>query len=570
MVPARGIENSARKGPAAPRITSMTATTKPKKPSAKKASKVEITPTLLSRHIDGWRAPAIPQLTRPDMDKATKKRANDAKVLLMCVLEHNPRFQVTKQRIHDETGLSQARITKAMQFLDELNMAAYASVRKDARMYGWCILVDLNGAVERGKCVLHYSQERDERYDYGKAKKIMRRKKAGLDFASSKTQKAQKAQKQGGSDASPLHPYIDEPVGYADSKPPSPLSGGDFSKLPKASGKKKKPATRSDPDEYEIPPTPNNAPAEALANHLLESNINVRLKGAIDAIDTRRMSDQEVQAWWKINIPGRLLDDCLPPGQSYTPKLMRVHMRRLKRTPRYLDCLAWHWATTRRSTRRMTPEVLTTDIQRLYCLSDRHDEQEGTMDQFALTHAYRYTLTVNGKTWNEHNPTSLSGVPFITDLSPLPSDDEMLQELGDIDTILLHAELALQAKQLTNPALDRLFRLRAWAVGRMGSHDARAVEARCRKFSLTPGTNPMLAHWCVTTEVGRRCFRSFIRFRPVTGGYTSDAVVRWVFGFTTDEWDLGISDHAARCHLLQDAYENLQWQQKSVRDYAVW
>ena len=192
--------------------------TTPKRKS--KAKTPASSPHLLPRCIAGLRAPTIPLLGQhPNF---TQKVVNDARIVLMAILENKSTWQVTKQQVRDDTGFSAERTTKALQYLRIQQIVADVVVRKSGKLHGWCFRVDLDGKVEQGGWVIHHSQSEDVYNDYGAARKSMRRAAAGLEakkLKASKRRKPQSPLKQGGTEADPLHSYNDIPVGEDEKRP---------------------------------------------------------------------------------------------------------------------------------------------------------------------------------------------------------------------------------------------------------------------------------------------------------------------------------------------------------------
>jgi hypothetical protein len=201
----------------------MSQTTSPKKPKTPPSS-----PHLLPRSVQGRRAPSIPALpANPDF---LPKVINDAKIVLMTILENKSDWQVSKHQVWKESHLSKTRVTKALNYLRFERFVADVVVRKSGRLHGWCFRVDLNGNVEQGGWVIHYSQDKDEFYDYGARRKEMKREKAGLSTPKrSKKRKAQSHSVSGGSERAPLHPHIEEPVCDEKKEPLTPAEQGDVS-----------------------------------------------------------------------------------------------------------------------------------------------------------------------------------------------------------------------------------------------------------------------------------------------------------------------------------------------------
>jgi len=197
--------------------------TSPKRKSKSKTGPAS--PHLLPRCIAGLRAPTIPLLGQhPNF---TQKTVNDAKVVLMAILDNKSTWQVTKQQVRDDTGFSDKRTTKALQYLRIQQIVADVVVRKSGKLHGWCLRVDLDGKVEKGGWVIHHSQSEDVYNDYGAARKSMRRAAAGLESKKPKASKRRKPQsplKQGGTEtASPSTSYNDIPVGEEEKKKKRPL-----------------------------------------------------------------------------------------------------------------------------------------------------------------------------------------------------------------------------------------------------------------------------------------------------------------------------------------------------------
>lgn len=508
---------------------------------------------LLARTCQKARA-TIPTMNLALLSGEDKKACHHAMVVLMVATNHAQGYQLTRQQLMAESGLSYRKLAAGLRFLKNRGLARFIPVRQNSRLSGWCYQVDLNGGLKPkdGTWALHYSQAEDVDREYRTARRrAVRRKAAGLPV----THPVRNAGKPKAAFSAPAVRTVKKRNALRASPLASPI-------MAKPSGKKKTPLSPCQgPVIFSFPNTPPGPEPENLTG---EQNMRTRVFGAVEQINTRRMSDAEVESWWTKAVPAKMLDMSLPPGQRFAIYEKRLHMRRMVRCAGYLDKIAWHWAVTRQPCNRLNVIALTKELGRLY---DPGADATGTseVDKAALVHAYRRVAACNGATWAERSPRSSTEIIEHEYTFNTPDAQGMLEEVMKADSILQDAKYVLDRGVISNDeAVRRYVYLRAWVSCILGAHAARVFDHHCVRLGLDPTTNDRFKQWFVNTSTGRRTWKTVCWSWAMDPGQQ-----RYVTGHTRNEWHQAVSDHAAASTLLAGAYDNMKWHQKTVRDYAI-
>jgi hypothetical protein len=184
---------------------------------------------LLAKQTKGRKViiPTLPKHANPAV-------TSDAYNVVRVMSEHASHFQMHKDLIRRETGLSSVRLHRAIKHLTEQNYVANVRVRKHGRLAGICYVYSPDGEVDKitPTSVLHYSVDVDSQdtYDRSGKRRRMRRELAlgsELKFKDTDThhtsEVAAVVPQPPTSEASPLHPYNEEPQEKEKENPPNPL-----------------------------------------------------------------------------------------------------------------------------------------------------------------------------------------------------------------------------------------------------------------------------------------------------------------------------------------------------------
>lgn len=395
------------------------------------------TPTLVPRDVRTRKAHALPEL--PPHPQFTKAHVNDARTVLVSILEHGRHFQIDKARVKTETDLSHRRLTKALQYLRTLGFLSDVVVRKNGRLYGSVFRINLDGQVEKGGWVLHYSQCRDERNDFGARKRQMRRSKAGLGSSSKSTHQCETAPL-GPEGFSPCTPYNDEPPTEREKRPLSPFQGeSDFS-LPgevvglEFEGSVEAPEAPDTDEELEqqelehpdvevsefetMSPESLDKIRTETAKHKQSAPTHLLLGAAgclaaisgihpgvdllkitnnpaspmyrrlgVDAVEALRtgprLNGRQALLWMQTSLPGLMLRQCMLPGDSMTEWAARAFVRKLRRNTLTVDHFARYWVGVRgRHLRPQSIEQLVRNLQETCRVPD--GEESNRQECFTL------------------------------------------------------------------------------------------------------------------------------------------------------------------------------------------
>jgi hypothetical protein len=572
----------------------------PKKPSKPKTP--PSSPHLLPRCIAGLRAPTIPELSQhPDF---TKKNVSDAKVILMAILRHASYWQVTKKLVRADTGFSDKRTTKALNYLRIQQMLANVVIRKDSKFHGWCFRVDLDGKVQKGGWVLHYSQETDVKRDFN-ARKQMRREKGGIDKPKPKKRRTRKTKaqkndhsqyppKQGGTDAAPLHSYNVIPVEASEKETLLfPLPRENFQSLPgdpqdsrdrqELQGGSESPTTpevvtpvsqeRQEEIKTAYPvsedvlehiedlglpqPDPAIAPTFYLqAQTSLEADRSSsdpahhhRGRLAIEKLQQGvRPRKEAALAWFKANLPGWLLEDCLRPGEAITVMVAHKLVRKLHGGSLTLDHFARYWAAVQTERCKRLPLVHVVNLlSSAFAIKNEQDAEHAT-SAAARTHDKfgRVLYRAEDVSANLVRAIPDMRVPHKADTSAW-APDALYEDLQ-----------GWRSDQLTEGYADRfLWAARIYALaGYMGDHHA-CVVPLLRDVSAANITKQDVCRWFVESPRGRPTFVRVAREFGACGLDTFD-----VFGIDWQEcyakaWRLWVCLATVRESQLRIPYANM-------------
>lgn len=585
-----------------------------KKPKAsKKPSKPKTppcSPHLLPRCIAGLRAPTIPEL-EPHQD-FTSKNINDAKVILMAILRHASYWQVTKKLVRADTGLSDKRTTKALNYLRTKQMLANVAVRKDSKLHGWCFRVDLDGKVKKGGWVLHYSQETDVKRDFG-ARKQMRREKAGIDKPkpkkgrtrrprAQKNDLSQNPPKQGGSEAAPLHSYNVIPVEAEKKETPFiPASGENFQSLPgerqdsqdsqdsqeevqtidPVATEPQDNPDRQDPqgevqttdpvredvleiiEDYGYPRLdPVKAPAfytrlgmRLDEGHTATPSVEFFSKAAIQQLQQGpRPRGKAALRWFRQNLPGQLLEDCLQARETLTVTVAHKLVRKLHQGTLSIDHFARYWAAVK--TQRCKRQPLTMVVEFLQSTFSVKDERDA-----------EWVTSAAARVHDEFGPALYREKRF----SSMPG--EYIPGLGR-DTVTRHwapAELCTylhtyRPARLSDDDPERLLwatRIRVMIA--VFGRDNTAIAPLARDLVFSGITDQDIQRWLIENHWGRQAFFGIHTELQEKHKFLDTAEV---FGLDYFEYESRVWLLWLRMQTVRVSQENLMYPDMNIHDFC--
>lgn len=508
--------------------------------------------------------------------------------------------------IKEDTGLSRRRLQSALRYLEATGIKRTATVMGDGGFKGRCYVLDLDGKAPEHHVVVdfHQAENRKRLTSKHRADTRWKHNPSAESWAPTEEPKPsllddpQYLPKVVCTEAVPQYPYNDIPTEALKKEPLlSPLRGENFQSLP---GDSQDPQELQDlqggsesPDTPEVTlPDPQDSQDEIkttspVSEEILEliEDLGLRQPDPVraptfylqaqtaleaDRCDHRaplawshhrrgRLAIEKLQqgsrprkeaalAWFKANLPGWLLEDCLRPGEAITVMVAHKLVRKLHGGSLTLDHFARYWAAVQTERCKRLPLVHVVNLlSSAFAIKNEQDAEHAT-SAAARVHDKFGRALYRGEHVDADLVIIVPGmwVPRRADTTAWAPD------------ALYESLQGWRSDQLTEGYADRfLWAARIYALaGYMGDRHA-CVAPLLRDVSAANITKQDVCRWFVESPRGRPIFVRVEREFGTCGLDTFD-----VFGLDANElhsraWRLWVCLAAVRESQLRIPYANM-------------